>query len=517
MNGAQFVCEALLQSGINICFANPGTSEMHFVAALDSKPQMRCVLGLFEGVVTGAADGYARMAGKPAATLLHLGSGLSNASANLHNAKRAHTPMVNIVGDHARHHLAYDAPLTSDIRSLATAVSNSVVTIAAPETVAQDMHRGISAALHPEKGISTIILPADVAWSDVPEGCEPLPLSDASCHAVSDDALVRAADALQRPNAVLLLGGRALTGAALSIANTIAHHTGATLLAETSNSRMRRGRGTARIDKLPYPVDAAIERLRPVRELVLAGSRSPVAFFAYPGKPSDLLPENCKRTVLATPFEDVEDALKRLMAHLGIQRVLEPAVEAQPLLPPANDQPLDADSVCRAIAALLPDDAIVTDEGLTQGRSFFSHSFGAAPHDYLQLTGGAIGIGLPLAIGAAVACPERQVVSLQADGSGMYTLQALWTQARERLKCLTVIFSNRRYAILHQEMANVGVTEMGKNAHNMLSLADPDLQWTKLAEGMGVAAVRATTIAEFIAAFEKGLAHDGPFLIEAAI
>src|SRR5690606_24809525 len=144
-------------------------------------------------------------------------------------------------------------------------------------------------------------------------------------------------------------------------------------------------------------------------------------------------------------------------------------VEAQPLLPPSNDQPLDADSVCRAMAARLPDDAIVTDEGLTQGRSFFNHSVGAAPHDYLRLTGRAIGIGLPLAIGAAVACPERQVVSLQADGSGMYTLQALWTQARERLKCLTVIFSNRRYAILHQEMANVGVTEMGKNAHNMLS------------------------------------------------
>jgi len=280
---------------------------------------------------------------------------------------------------------------------------------------------------------------------------------------------------------------------------------------------MRRGQGTARIDKLPYPVDAAIERLRPVRELVLAGSRSPVAFFAYPGKPSDLVPEDCRRTVLASPFEDVEDALRRVMTHLGITRLLEPVAEVQPVMPAADNQPLDGDSVCRAIAALLPDEAIVIDEGLTQGRSFFGHSFGAAPHDYLQLTGGAIGIGLPLATGAAVACPERQVVALEGDGSGMYTLQALWTQARERLKCLTVIFSNRRYAILRHEMANVGVTEMGSNARNMLSLADPDLQWTKLAEGMGVAAVRAATVSEFIAAFEQGLAHDGPFLIEALI
>ncbi|WP_442592624.1 acetolactate synthase large subunit [Parapusillimonas sp. JC17] len=517
MNGAEFLCESLLINGIDVCFANPGTSEMHFVAALDKQPGMRCVLGLFEGVVTGAADGYARMAGKPAATLLHLGSGLGNGLANLHNAKRARSPVVNIVGDHARHHLVYDAPLTSDIKGIALPVSNHVLTAESPETIERDIHQGIEAAMRPHRGVSTIILPADVAWSDVPKGLKPTKIAFPSSPRVSDDIIARAATALKSDASLLFVGGRALHGRALALAHTIARHTGADLLAEGSNARMQRGIGAPPIDKLPYPIDAAIARLRSVREMICVGSRYPVAFFAYPGKPSVLAPAECRHTELASPQQDIEDALERLMALLGVGELAAPESVQRPALPVAAARPLNGESVCRVVAALLPDNAIVTDEGVTQGRSFFSHSHGSSPHDYLQLTGGAIGIGLPLAAGAAIACPDRKVVALQADGSGMYTMQALWTQARENLNCLTVIFANRRYAILQNEMANVGVTHMGSNAQSMLSLENPDIGWTRLAEGLGVKARAVSTVSEFIEAFEQGLKYQGPFLIEAVL
>lgn len=517
MNGAQLLCETLLANGIDVCFANPGTSEMHFVAALDQQPRMRCILGLYEGVVTGAADGYARMAGKPAATLLHLGSGLGNGVANLHNAQRARSPIVNIVGDHARHHLAFDAPLTSDIHAIASAVSAQVHTIASAEGLVPSILDGIATALQPPGQVSTLILPADVAWGDMGKDAQPAVRQAPAAPPVDDAAIARAAQALRAGRALLLLGGAALRGEALRRAHAIARATGAQVLAETSNARMQRGRGAPRIDKLPYAVDAALQRLEDVDHLVLVGSRDPVAFFAYPGKPSRLAPEACAVCELASTHTDIDSALLRLMVALGVSDVQEVAATPTVPVPDATSQPLDADTLCRAIAALLPEDAIVTDESVTQGRTFFGHSHGSAAHDYLQLTGGAIGIGLPLAVGAAVACPQRQVVSLQADGSAMYTVQALWTQAREKLQCLTVIFSNRRYAILHHEMSNVGVERLGRNAQSMLSIGSPDIQWAELAGSLGVASARASTPATFLDAFRQGLAHDGPFLIEAVL
>lgn len=517
MNGAELLCETLLANGIDVCFANPGTSEMHFVAALDQQPRMRCLLGLFEGVVTGAADGYARMAGKPAATLLHLGSGLGNGVANLHNAQRARSAIVNIVGDHARHHLAFDAPLTSDIGAIASAVSAQVRTVASAEGLVPSILDGIETALQPPGQVSTLILPADVAWGEVGSDARPAARQAPMAAQVDDAAIAGAAQTLRTGRAMLLLGGTALRGDALRRAHAIARATGAKVLAETSNARMQRGRGAPRTDKLPYAVDAALQRLQEVSHLVLVGSRDPVAFFAYPGKPSRLAAEQCTVCELASPHVDIDAALRRLMQALGVPDAHEVPMEPAVQVPAASSQQLDADTLCRAIAALLPENAIVTDESVTQGRAFFGYSHGSAAHDYLQLTGGAIGIGMPLAIGAAVACPQRQVVSLQADGSAMYTVQALWTQARERLKCLTVIFSNRHYAILHHEMANVGVERLGRNAQSMLSIGSPDIQWAELARSLGVASARAASPAAFLDAFRHGLQHDGPFLIEAVL
>lgn len=514
MNGADALCDTLLAGGIDLCFANPGTSEMHFVAALDRKPRMRCVLGLFEGVVTGAADGYARMADKPAATLLHLGPGLANGLANIHNARRANTPMVNIVGDHATYHLQYDAPLTSDIEALARPMSHWVKTTAHADNVSRDAAEAIAEASTAPGRIATLILPADAAWNDTHApivNVAPPPARNA----VDRDALRHAASMLRNgKNTVLLLSGMALRAGALEAASRIAGATGAQLLTQQSNARIERGAGRVAIDRVPYVVDLAMKALADFEQMILIGAKAPVGFFAYPGKPSVQTPPGCDIFALANPEDDLAEALAALADELGAKTMplLEPL---QP--PPLPTGALSGDVAMAAVAALLPDNAIVIDESISAGRKSFHLTQRASPHDYLQLTGGAIGIGLPMAVGAALACPDRKVVSLQADGSSMYTIQALWTQARENLDIVTVLFSNRSYAVLHAELRGVGAGEAGRNARRMLDLDQPDLDFTKIAGGMGVEARRVTTAEEFAAALRAALSRRGPYLIEAIV
>jgi len=519
MNGADSLCDTLLANDVDVCFANPGTSEMHFVAALDRKPRMRCVLGLFEGVVTGAADGYARMADKPAATLLHLGPGLGNGLANLHNAKRARTPMVNVVGDHATYHVQYDAPLTSDVEGVARPMSHWVRRTLTAGELAADAAEAVRVARQAPGNIATLILPADAAWGELPADTPAAPVaSPAAAPSTSRDAVRAAAQAIRAgQGAALMLGGMALREPALTVAGRIARATGVRLLSPTSNRRTERGVNRTPVTRVPYPVDQAVALLKDVRQLILVGASAPVAFFAYPGKPSLLAPQDQAPIVLATPEQDLLQALEWLADELGI------AATAPVLLPSAApaDMPragaLTGTAVNIITARLLPENAIVCDESVTQGREFPAISATSAPHDWLQLTGGAIGIGLPLATGAAVACPDRKVITLQADGSGMYTVQALWTQARENLDCLTIVLANRSYATLHGEMKNVGVQEPGRNAKRMLDLQEPSLDWVSLAAGMGVEAVRVDTIEAFTKAVQAGLARKGPFLIEALI
>ncbi|CAP43929.1 acetolactate synthase large subunit [Bordetella petrii] len=519
MNGADSLCDTLLANDVDVCFANPGTSEMHFVAALDRKPRMRCVLGLFEGVVTGAADGYARMADKPAATLLHLGPGLGNGLANLHNAKRARTPMVNVVGDHATYHVQYDAPLTSDVEGVARPMSHWVRRTQAASDLAADAAEAVRVARQAPGNIATLILPADAAWGELPADTPAPPVArlDAPPQ-TTQDAVRAAAQAIRAGQGVaLMLGGMALREPALAVAGRIARATGVRLLSPTSNRRTERGINRTPVTRVPYPVDQAVALLKDVRQLILVGASAPVAFFAYPGKPSLLAPQEQAPIVLATAEQDLLQALQWLADELGI------AAGAPGLLPVAApaDMPrsgaLTGAAVNIITARLLPENAIVCDESVTQGREFPLISATSAPHDWLQLTGGAIGIGLPLAAGAAVACPDRKVITLQADGSGMYTVQALWTQAREQLDCLTIILANRSYATLHGEMKNVGVQEPGRNAKRMLDLQEPSLDWVSLAAGMGVEAVRVDSVEAFTKAMQAGLARKGPYLIEALI
>ena len=516
MNGADLLCDTLLANGIDACFANPGTSEMHFVAALDRKPQMRCVLGLFEGVVTAAADGYARMADKPAATLLHLGPGLANGLANLHNARRAHTPMINIVGDHATYHLEHDAPLTSDIDSLARPMSCWVGRATAAGEVRRQTEEAYLAALaHP--GVATLILHADAAWGEH-EGGAPTPVA-IPARPKADAAKIREAAALLRGGRkpAIILGGTAMRAAALEVAGRIAAGTGAALLTQRA-ARWERGAGRVTPGVVPYPVDHAVRALKAFDSVVLIGGTAPVAFFAYPGKPGTLLPEGCKVLELAGQEHDLPATLAMLADELGVG-ALRPA-GIQPYTAPDLPMPtgeLTPDAIAVAVARALPEGAIVCDEGITSTRRFSDLAASAAPHDHLPITGGAIGIGIPLATGAAVACPDRKVIGLQADGSGMYTLQALWTQAREKLDVVTIVYSNRGYAILKGEMRNVGVNDFGRNASRMLEIEDPALDWCSLAKGMGVEAARAETAESFTRLFETALSRKGPFLIEAVI
>lgn len=516
MNGADSLCDTLLAHGIDVCFANPGTSEMHFVAALDRKPQMRCVLGLFEGVVTGAADGYGRMADKPAATLLHLGSGLGNGIANLHNAKRAKTPVVNIVGDHATYHLQYDAPLTSDIESLARPVSGWVKTSKSSQDISADTAEAFTAACKAPGQVATLILPANTAWSEAPSQIiQPLHLP--ARHKVSQEAVSEAAKALHNgKNTLILLGNFALRANALEIASRIAQSSGARILAQQSNGRIERGAGRVAINRVLYRVDDALADLADVEQVILLGAKIPVAFFAYPGKPSTFLPQDCVVVDYADEADDQLYALQALADELNIPASVQPLLNqrGEKIMPTGA---LDDDKISAIIAALLPENAIIVDESITSGREMFTLTHGSAPHDFLQLTGGAIGIGLPLATGAAVACPDRQVVALQADGSGMYTMQALWTHAREKLNIITVIFANQRYAILHGELQNVGAGAPGRNARRMFDLVEPTIDWVSLAKGVGVEGARATTAEQFIDLFTAAAKREGPFLIEAMI
>src|ERR671917_2626260 len=511
MNGAESLVETLAGAGVEVCFANPGTSEMHFVAALDQVGDMRCVLGLFEGVATGAADGYARMADKPASTLLHLGPGLANGLANMHNARRANTPMVNIVGDHATYHKEYDAPLTSDVEGLARPFSDWVRTSADSRSVARDGAAAVAAAMDPPGRVATLILPADASWN---EADGPVPLLPVEGRApVAPEAISEVARVLRSGEpAVLFMGGHALREPGLTLAGRIAAKTGARLLAQTLNARVERGAGRVVIDFLPYPVDDAIATLADARHLVLVGSEVPVAFFAYPDKPSALSPAHCETHTLATPGEDIVGALEALAEELGAPQ--NAPVQARENYPPPSGEAITPEAAAATLGTLPPEGAIVVDEALTAARAFMSRTRGAAAHDYLQVTGGAIGIGLPLATGAAVACPDRKVICLQADGSAMYTVQALWTQAREGLDVTTLILNNRSYAILKGELANLGQGDAGRSALDRMELDRPTLDWVDLARGMGVEAARAETLKELERHFAAGLRSGGPYLID---
>lgn len=515
MNGAEAFIETLHACGVEVCFANPGTSEMQLVAAVDRQHGMRAILGLFEGVVTGAADGYGRMADKPAVTLLHLGPGLGNGLANLHNARKAGSPIINMVGDHATYHKHFNAPLTSDTEGVARPMSDWVRTSTSERDLAQAGAEAFAVAQHYPGKVATVIVPANHAWI---EGSETVSVPAPTPAPRTPDAAIAAAAAALRDGEgpkCLFLGGRALREEALVEAGRIAAATGCRLVAETFATRHQRGIGRVAVEKLPYFGEQAEAFLAEFKTIVFCGTEPPVSFFAYPGKPSWLSPEGAQLVRLASLREDAQHALSGLAAALDAPA--EPALIQQPVSFPAQEGSLNSANLGAILAELLPENAIVSDEGATQGGASMLACAGARKHDWLQLTGGSIGQGLPLAVGCAVACPDRKVIALQADGSGMYTVQALWTMARENLDVTTIILNNGSYAILNIELMRVGVQNPGPKALGMLDLRNPAINWASISEGMGVPAVRCETAEEFREALADALAAKGPRLIEALL
>jgi acetolactate synthase-1/2/3 large subunit len=513
MNGAQSLIRTLVDAGVEVCFSNPGTSEMHFVSALDTVPEMRGVLGLFEGAVTGAADGYARIAGKPAATLLHLGPGLGNGLANLHNARRAHTPVVNVIGDHATYHKQYDAPLESDIEAIASSLNGWVRRSGSTAEVGADAAAAVAAAQDAPGRIATLILPADVSWGDGGKVATPVP--PRAAQSVGTTTVDAIADILRSGEPVaLLIGGQACREAGLRATSRIAAATGARAFAETFPSRLERGAGLPPIERLAYLAEQATFQLDGVKHVIIAGTRPPVSFFAYPGKPSELVPEDAKVHTLAAIDQDVVGALEQLAEAVAADT--EPVLqqENRPALPSG---PLNVQNWVEVIGALLPEGAIIADEANTSGFLLPAATAGAPRHDLLTLTGGAIGFGIPVATGAAIAAPDRPVINLEADGSALYTISALWTQARENLNVTTVLLNNHAYAILRMELQRVGAEGSGPKANELLDLSGPDMDFVKISEGLGVPATRATTAEELADQFARALAEPGPHLIDAAV
>ncbi|MBL8172073.1 MAG: acetolactate synthase large subunit [Acidobacteria bacterium] len=513
MNGAESLLRTLVDAGLQVCFANPGTTEMPLVRALEQVPELRTVLCLFEGVCTGAADGYARMADKPGLTLLHLGPGFANGIAYLHDARRARSAIVNLIGDHATWHLAADAPLTSDIESLARPVSVWVRRSQSADDLAADAAEAVSVAATKPGQIATLIVPHD--YQLAPASGAVTPRTAKLPTQINDETVATVVDALRRdtPKA-LFLGGYALRERGLQAAARIAAVTGCKLICETFPTRWERGVGTPILERLPYFPEPAIAALAPYQTIVLAGAKSPVSFFGYPGVPSYFISPEQQQVVLAKPEDDVVNALQAVAEALGAPPV---ATNSELQIPPRPTGKLTPEAFSAAVACVLPENAIVMDESNTSAGPFCVLSQSAPRHSYLTQPGGAIGLGLPCATGAALACPDRPVINLQADGSGMYTVQALWTQARENLNVKNIICNNRSYRILGLEMLRAGVKEFSPQAQSLMSLASPALDWVHLAQGMGVSAVRVETAEDLTRELERALATPGPCLLEAIL
>lgn len=513
MNGAHALLDSLVKAGVEVCFANPGTSEMHLVTAIGKTDDVRPVLCLFEGVASGAADGYARMSEKPAITLLHLGPGYANGMANLHNARKAFSPVVNIVGDHAVWHHQYDAPLTSDVPGHARLHSHWQRVSESSEDLALAGAEAVQAARAGWGKVATLIVPANHAWEPAEKSwdrLQPEPMNKVPAAAL--DATAKALG--NGKKTALVLGGRALRDPALSVIGRLAQASGATLLCETFPSRLERGEGRVPLQRIPYFAEQALEFLRDYEQLILIGAKQPVAFFAYPGVASLLAPDTCELVTLAGVDDDVAAAARAVADQIGAET--DCPVQSRVVNEAAGEE-LNPGAIGDVINSHLPENAIISDEGITCGLELFLRTQGAPRHDWLAITGGSIGQGLPLSLGAAIACPDRKVVAFQADGSAMYTVQALWSMAREKTDVTIVLLNNNSYAILNVELARLKTDEPNDKTLSMLDLSNPGIDWVSIARGMDVTASRATTVSEFRDQFAAAMKTPGPCLIEAMV
>lgn len=513
MNGAQIVIKTAKEAGIKYCFANPGTTEMPLVEALDSVPGIEAKLGLFEGCCTGAADGYGRLTGMPALTLLHLGPGLANGIANLHNAHRAKTPVVNIVGDHATWHLGSDAPLTMDIETLAKSIPGWQRTSTSVDNLSQDTADAISAAMKGQ--VATLIIPQDLQWAE----CRDKTISSPSFSydPINSGLIGQAADALKKAKkSLMILGGTALQKNGLLIGQQICNITGSDLLSDTFPACTDIGAGLPNPSRIPYFPEKATEKLSQYDTIILVGTKPIVSFFGYPGMTSELLSSDQTVIKLDSGHQDLVKVLESMVQELEGKT---PEISMQADFKPKDEKELPQEylsggTICQIVSALLPENAIVVEESVTSGGAYHIIAASARPHVLMTLTGGSLGMGMPCATGAALAHPDRQVINFQSDGAGMYTPQTLWMQARDNLNITTLICANRSYNILKIEYLRAGNKEILKNTSALTNLGNPPVDWVGLSRSMGVPAASVSSGKELIAELKKAIKGSGPHLIE---
>lgn len=513
--GADIMFDALYQGGARICFANPGTTELTMVSALARQTGIRSVLSLFEGVCTGAADGYFRVSGQVPLTLLHLGPGFANGIANLHNARRAGSRIINLIGDHASWHLSYDAPLTSDIESLASPVSREVIRMRSPAGITADVQSSFEATCRKEGGSATLIIPTDVIDATVKPGSAQLRASTWQGANVADQIISDAAQKARNADEIIvLIGGNALDEAGIKAGAALAEKLGGRLLMEPYPAIVTLGGDLPQVERQAYFPDDVIAQMGDAT-VILAGSRMPISYFGYEGWPSQLVAEE-RLVRLAGPEHDAVDALQRLAEILGAEAVSSPEHKTANSVADGGAS-LTPASVIEELIEQLPDGSIISLEGSTLGGPWLRSAHRARRHRVMTNTGGAIGQGLPCAVGAALAAPDVRVVSLQSDGSAQYTFQSLWTMAREKLNVTVIIAANHRYAILQTELARADAPLDDAVIADLTLLDRPRIDWVALATGYGVEAVRATTNDELAAALRYGLSLDGPLLIQAEL
>jgi acetolactate synthase I/II/III large subunit len=512
MNGAEFLVKTAVGLGVKVCFANPGTTELPMVAALDKTPGIKAFLGLFEGVCAGAADGYGRMLDKPAMVLLHLGPGFANGISNLHNARRAKSPVLNVVGEHATWHRNADPPLAMDIESLAGTVSGWLRMNKSAEGIPSDMADAVSATRLGQ--VATLIVPHDFQLAE----CDGYQVKELGSpfNPIDLNSIEAVASRLRASRKVaLILGGRALREHGLKVAARIRRSIGCDLLAPTLPGYMDRGPGLPIVERVPYFPERAVEMVSRYEVILLAGAPEPVTFFGYPGVRSRILKDEQERIALCTDKQNVIEALESLADALGVPSGLNVDDNlTKPKRPAIPGGELTAEKVCLTLAAMQPENAIIVDEAVTTGLPYFLLPAPLPAHTVMNVSGGSIGQGIPCATGAAIACADRPVIDLQADGSALYTVQGLWTQAREGLNVTTLICSNRSYRILQMELSRSGITTHGPNTEALTELTKPPIDWVRIAQGFGVPGVTVSTAEALAQELGRALIEPGPHLIE---
>jgi acetolactate synthase-1/2/3 large subunit len=513
MNGAELVVKTAVGAGVKVCFANPGTTELPIVVALDKAPGIKAFLGLFEGVCTGAADGYGRMLDKPAMVLLHLGPGFANGIANLHNARRAKSPVLSVVGEHATWHRDADPPLAMDIESLARTVSGWWRTSKSALDLPSDVAEAVTATRLGQ--VATLIVPHDYQLAE----CDGYKVKELGSpfEPLEPSSIEAAASRLRTFHKVaLMLGGRGLREPGLKAAARIRKRIGCDLLAPTLPGYMERGPGLPVVERLPYFPEQAVNMISRYEVVLFAGAPEPVTFFGYPGVKSRILADEQERIVLCTDKQNVVEALECLADALGgpSNVTLDDNRLTNPKRPEIPSGELTAEKACLTLAAMQPENAIIVDEAVTAGLSYFLLPTALPAHAVMTVSGGSIGQGIPCATGAAIACPDRAVIDLQADGSALYTVQGLWTQAREALNVTTLICSNRSYRILQMELSRSGITTNGPNTRALTELTKPPIDWVRISQGFGVPGVTVSATEDLARELGKALAEPGPHLIE---